>query len=308
MKILLLSDLHAVLPDDKLGVSVSRLVLDSEGKGEYGDGLIQYVNSLNEQFDYIVCCGDIATRGCKETFKAGWIFLNRLQQSLHPAKLVCVPGNHDHQSRPPSDKKEDGFSPTHNLQFCDPPFPFSSFEKNTHFWAWHWYLDEEDKDCNILYLNTSAYHGYGDEYEHGRISTQAASQIKNHIGASNYQQKSINIVVCHHHPQPMEHAYQDYDGQQMSGGQNLLNTLQEANIGPWLILHGHKHFPCVSKALSQDETPPIVFSAASSSVKDTQPNKYPNQIYILNIYIDETEQEEKIIGKFETHEYQMVNG
>ncbi|NVJ62465.1 MAG: metallophosphoesterase [Gammaproteobacteria bacterium] len=309
MKILVLSDLHAVLVDEVDTHEHSRLIVDDDGSGEFGDGLIGYIQSIDSKLDYIICCGDIANRGQSRSFVAGWKFLNRLSFSFPGSKLICVPGNHDHQSRPDTTEDPTGFSPKHQLQFCEPSFPFDCFQKNTHFWAWNWAIDSL-ADCNVLSLNTSAYHGYSDEYKHGRVSSETINQICDFIESDEYVPKPINILVCHHHPQRMEHAYEDYDGEQMSGGQSLVNALQEIDVGPWLVIHGHKHFACVSSTFSQAQTPPIVFSAGSTSAKlyEGIKDKTSNQIYLLDIDISKTDQKERVVGKFKTYEYTMANG
>ncbi|NLS13900.1 metallophosphoesterase [Vibrio sp. SM6] len=305
MKILLLSDLHAVIDGDSKNFSNTRLHLDSTGSGEWGDGLVTYITSLGIQYDLIVCCGDIANKGCQQSFLAGWKFLHKISNHFSKAKLICAPGNHDHQSRPDPADIQSGFSPKHQLQFCSPPFPFVSHEKNTHFWAWNWYMDDTCPDSNLLLVNTSAYHGFNDEYKHGRIALETVNQIEEHL-ESLEEIKALNILICHHHPQRMEHAHNDYDGQQMAGGQKLLHSIQNVDKGPWLILHGHKHYACISTASSEGQTPPIVFSAGSASAK--YKDLIENQFYSLNINIEKTKEEERIVGTFETHQFTPGGG
>lgn len=307
MKILLLSDLHAVSQNDVEERDSSRLLLDDDIKGEFADSLINNIKNQCKSVDFIVCCGDIANKGNGKSFELGWKFLQRLKNELPDATLLTVPGNHDHQSRV---SESEGFSPKHQLQFSTPPFPFECYKKNTHFWAWNWVIDQDDSRANFLLVNTSAFHGFNDEYKHGRVSTQSVEQISSYLKSSNFTHKNFNVLICHHHPQRMEHAYNDYDGEQMSGGQSLINALQEADVGPWLVLHGHKHFACISNASSQDQSPAVVFSAGSASAKLYEPiiNKTSNQIYFLNIDIDKTVEQEKVIGKFSTHEYKVGSG
>lgn len=307
MEILLLSDLHAVPHDNLDERDSSRLLLDTQIRGEYADSLINHITKQNKKFDYIVCCGDIANKGCGESFELGWRFLQRLKDEIPDATLLTVPGNHDHQSRVTD---EDGFSPKHQLQFCQPSFPLDCYEKNTHFWAWNWAMLEEEEKANFLLVNTSAFHGFSDEYKHGRVSTQSVEQISSYISSEKFEAKALNVLICHHHPQPMEHAYNDYDGEQMSGGQTLINALQEADVGPWLVLHGHKHFACVTNASSQDQSPAVVFSAGSASAKIYKAiaDRTSNQIYFLSIDTEKTIEQDKVIGKFTTHEYKVGTG
>ncbi|MEZ8319489.1 metallophosphoesterase family protein [Vibrio splendidus] len=305
MKILLLSDLHTVIENDYQNMSNSRLHLDASGSGEWGNGLINYIEKQNVEYDLIVCCGDIANKGCKKSFLAGWKFLNVLSAKIPSAKLICVPGNHDHQSRPDPTDIESGFSPKHQLQFCSPSFPFSCHAKNTHFWAWNWALDDSSPNTNLLLLNTSAYHGFSDEYKHGRIALETVDQIEKRLEEI-VEPKAINILICHHHPQRMEHAHRNYDGQQMAGGQKLLHSLQNVDKGPWLILHGHKHYACISTASSEGQVPPIVFSAGSASAR--YKDLIENQFYTFDLDLAETSEQERIVGTFETHQFTTGEG
>lgn len=305
IKFLVISDLHTgICHDDNLQ---SKLNINGS-INDYGTSIIEFISSLSLKIDSLICCGDIANKGCIHSFQAGWKYINQLKSELNIPNLLCVPGNHDHQSR--SDNIKNGFSPKHSLQFCQPSFPFEDFEKNTHFWAWNWTYVEHN-NFNSFLLNTSAYHGYGEEYRHGRVAIDVSKQISDYISKSGkIQPKSFNLLLCHHHPEKMEHIDEDSDYEQMDGGQFLLKNLQELDVGPWFIIHGHKHFASISYASSSTNTPPTILSAGSLSavLYDEIKNRTSNQFYIITINLDKTEESGRVVGTFNTYEFNKVKG
>jgi Icc-related predicted phosphoesterase len=305
LNILVLSDLHvSVNPED---INDTKLIIN-DTNNIYGDSIIDYIKNLDKSIDLLVCSGDIGNKGCFKSFEAGWSYINRVASELSINEVLCVPGNHDHQSRPASGMNKLGFSPKHQLQFSKPPFPFQSFEKNTHFWAWNWATYNTDS-YNSICLNSSAYHGYGDEFKHGRIAVEVSDQIKNHLKSAQIEPKPINLLICHHHPEKMEHVDNDYDHEQMEGAQYLLSALEDADIGPWLIIHGHKHYATLGYASSQTSTPPTILSAGSLSavLYDGIKDRTSNQFYILSVDLEQTEFNGKAVGVFETHEANKLN-
>ncbi|MGS3179200.1 metallophosphoesterase [Aeromonas dhakensis] len=301
IRLLVISDLHTTINNN---FSDDSRLNFSDGKSEFGDGIINFLKSLDLEFDAILCAGDITNKACKQSFSAGWDYVNSIQKSLNIPRLFTVPGNHDHNSR-----VSDDYSPIHNLQFYKPSFPLSSHEKNTHFWAWNWCHLEEDK-YNVVLLNSSAYHGYGDEFKHGRVALEVVDQIKEHMSHNNTREKIFNILLCHHHPEKMEYIDHNYDTEQMEGGKYLIDKLQDIDKGPWLIIHGHKHFANLSYASSNNNCPAIVLSAGSLSAKlyPSIKDRTSNQLYIIEVDINKTDLEGKLFGTVLTYEWDMVSG
>ena len=94
VRFLIASDLHASVNDDER--EDSRLIFIN-GECELADTFIEYAKGLNKEIDYLICPGDISNKGNSDSFQAGWDFLNRAKIELNIPKLICVPGNHDHQ-------------------------------------------------------------------------------------------------------------------------------------------------------------------------------------------------------------------
>lgn len=304
LKILVISDLHAIA-DKKFSVD-SRLEFEN-GKSEYAEVFLEYAKSLNCRFDYLVCSGDISNKADKESFLLGWQLIKRIKEDLNIESLLCVPGNHDHISRT---LDINNFDPKHYMQYIDPAFPVEDFSKATHFWAWNW-CHLECERINSILLNTSAYHGYGEtEYKHGRIAYDTIKNIKKYISSSEFKEKNLNILVCHHHPYKMEHMENRMDNECMDGGDSLCNMLIEANKGPWLIIHGHRHIPQIRYAPSPSSVRPLVFSAGSFSatIYPDIVDKTKNQFYVINIDLDKTQSSGIAVGTFETYEWTPFKG
>lgn len=300
MKFLILSDLHA---STKTQESLESRLVFEEGTSQFGLRFINYCKSLNIDFDFLVCPGDISNRGCPESFELGWAFLNSVKESLSIDNFLCVPGNHDLQSNPGT-----SFSPIHTVKFCDPKFPTLDFDTNTHFWGWNWSIVEHDV-FNCLILNTSAYHGVGQEYKHGRIAPESITQITKFISSSKFKHKLFNVLLCHHHPLKREDIDFKSDYEVMDGGQVLLKSLEESTDEPWLVIHGHKHFASLFKGASSGFNPPLIFSAGSFSAKlypEIQ-GRTENQFYILDVNLNETKNKNSLVGTFETHSWSIEN-
>lgn len=305
IKILVVSDLHTgTNKDDEVD---TKLTFDDQ-PNIFGKSLLAYLKDLNADIDILICTGDIGNKGCIQSFKAGWKYLNWLADELNIETILSVPGNHDHQSRPTEDKSPSGFSPKHELQFASPAFPFNDFNKNTHFWAWNWELSVNEY-FNCVSLNSSAYHGFGSEFKHGRVALEVCDQIESRLLSSDIKPKPFNLLICHHHPQKMDYIDKTYDGEAMEGADYLLNKLENSDLGPWLIIHGHKHYATICYGNSRTSCPPTILSAGSLSavLYHTLALQTSNQFYILTIDIDLTNEYGKVVGTFETHEANPLN-
>ena len=302
IKLLIVSDLHAIV-DPQLKEDSHFFIND--GYSEYADVFLKFVKSLNQDIDVMICPGDIANKSDKMAFAAGWKILNNIKEELSIKKLLCVPGNHDHKSR----QSEGTFDPKHQLQFQIPPFPLIEHEGCTHFWAWHWCAVKE-KNYNAILLNTSAYHGYADESNHGRVAIEVVNQIIDYIKSDEFEEKPCNFLICHHHPMKMEFAERNYDLEAMEGGDLLLRYLSETNKGSWLTIHGHKHFPEISYASGSTSEPITILSAGSMSavIHPEIMDRTGNQFYILEIDLEMSKETGRVVGFFETFEWTMLKG
>jgi len=301
IRVAVLSDLHPT--DGSNGRYGSHLQMNGPESPEQNPvvGLKRLVESEGLKADIVICPGDIGSQGDPKTISYGWTKLNYIKKFIQAKNLVAVPGNHDHDSRSNHNK----FDPKYILQELDPPFPLPEYESNTHFWAWHWNIIEED-ECRILLFNSSAYHGVNNEFLHGRISTKAIQNIKDKLAG--LPEKKLNIFVCHHHPHKQEDIdLEDYEA--MDGGQKLISILDNTSNGSWIIIHGHKHYPCISYAQGTSSSP-IVFSAGSFSahLAPSQASKVTNQFHLIEFHLDEFETIGGCVGRFKTYDWSLGNG
>lgn len=297
LKLLVISDLHATInPEDK---DYSHLIFEN-GESDYAESFIAYARSLGHKFDALVCPGDIANQGNEEGFNAGWSFIHRIRKELKIDMVLCAPGNHDHQSRPPNNE-----NPKATLESSDIPYPTDCQATNKEFLNENWcYISSPSRNYNTIILNTSAFHGDGDEYKHGKVDNNTIEKIVEFTKSDNFLLRPINLLICHHHPILMEHIDEDLDYESMEGGQQLIHKLYEGNNGAWLIIHGHKHYAEITYSGVPGRTPPIIFSAGSLSAKlyTKISNRTSNQFYVLTIDLKKTQEEGMPVGTFEAHE------
>ncbi len=103
----------------------------------------------------------------------------------------------------------------------------------------------------------------------------------------------------------MEHVDYDEDSEVMIGGQYLLSLLEKADIGPWFIIHGHKHFPEITYSSGSTSAPHTILSAGSLSARlhSNIIGRTANQFYLVDIDLDKTESIGRSFGTFKTYEW-----
>lgn len=303
LKILVVSDLHAVAVDND--GEDSHLKESEEGNSDFFIGFLRYIDNLKFSAGLIVCPGDVANQAGGNNFNFGWKCLNELKERINAKDLICVPGNHDHDSR----YTENRFDPKYMLQSATPKFPSLDWEKNTHFWAWHW-CHNKYKNFNVILLNSSAYHGMGknEETEHGRISPMVSSQIIDLVKSDEFKAKSLNILVCHHHPSPMKTP--GSKDEHMQGAENLFEDLLCTTKGAWIVIHGHRHLSAIKYAQCSISAKQVYLSAGSLGAK-LDPNYFDdtlNQFHCVTINLKKTERIGAPVGLVETHTWTVGSG
>jgi len=291
--IAVLSDLHPTVSSDQ---KRSHLHTDAEENEAFHpvSGIRKLAQSSALKVDVVVCPGDFGNRSDQASIKYGWQSIHKIKEYLCASAVITSPGNHDHDSR----GTQVDFDPKYFLQSLEPGFPFSEHDKNTHFWAWHWAESKLEK-CRFIVLNTSAYHGIKEEYCHGRVAPRTVDMIADYVSRN---KNPINVLVCHHHPVRNEDILGDYES--MVNGELLLSKLDSSNSGPWLIIHGHKHFPKIFYAQGTSDSP-VIFSAASFSAYLHQEisARVGNQFHVIEIDVEKTNDEGHCHGTFKTWDW-----
>jgi len=302
LRCLILSDLHAIeggKHEDDSYLSYS------DGKCEYSDEFLKYVQSLNKEISVLICPGDIGNKADEESFSMGLSFLHEVKTSLKIKNILMIPGNHDYNSM-----DEDALDPKSYIQFVEPSFPTSMHDSNTHFWAWHWSHIKND-EFNAIILDTSAYHGFNKhEFEHGRVLHKTSDKIIEYINSDEYPERELNFLICHHNPYRIEVIQNEVDNEIIDGGEYLLNNIANCLKGTWMVIHGHRHLPHIAYSNSGTSEPVVVFSAGTMSAK--LPIKYSdyaqNQFYIFEIDISKSKKRGIPVGVYEAYEYAPISG
>ncbi|MBN57554.1 metallophosphoesterase family protein [Thalassolituus sp. UBA3500] len=300
LNLLVFSDLHM----ENSGSSQDTRLLTEDD--EFSKSILEKISELDVNLDYVVCSGDISNKSSPVGFDVGWKFVKDVADYSRVARenLIVVPGNHDHDSR-----LNNSHCPKYNLQFSVDDFPFPNKVDNTHFWAWNW-AHKEYEEFNLISVNSSAFHGYGDEWKHGRVPNRTADQIRDYMKSEAVRKKKFNLLVTHHHPFRMDYVDQEEDYEAIDGGEYLIEAVQNSRKGPWLIVHGHKHFPDIKYGPSRGASRPVVFSAGSLSAKlyPKIKDRTTNQFYVLSVDLDATAKNGGVTGEFRTYEWTMTSG
>lgn len=255
--------------------------------------LKEFITKCSISADKLICCGDLADKAYPPAIERAWRDVHEIKAKLNATDIYTSVGNHDVDSR----HKYNDFDAKGVLLGLEPKFPFADEAVNNQFWTHHFSIIDDSINARYVILNSSGFHGECSEHDHGRVADRT---LKRMISALNLQgRRKINVLICHHHPQKMsELKLGDYDD--MKGGYELLNALDAIDFGPWLILHGHKHYPKLTYATGGASTP-VIFSAGSCAAI-----AYPeiaqtsgNQVYLITLHT-ESMTSTSCLGEFES--------
>ncbi|MDX5478930.1 MAG: metallophosphoesterase, partial [Cyclobacteriaceae bacterium] len=297
LKVLVISDLHAT---SMKGEESKSNLFFKNGECKFAQDFLKFIGQFKSKVDVLICAGDVGNKGDEESFKLGWSFLHQIKSVLGLESLFCVPGNHDHHSRTPENL------PTSFLENATPSFPLDDIRLNQSFWEKQWVSLTHDSFNSVL-LNTSAFHGFGEvDNDYGRIRPATSQEISDLV-SGNAQEKDFNVLICHHAPYKMEHAYPESDdNEEIQGAQNLLHLLDINDHNPWLVIHGHKHFGDVRYAISKKNVPITLFSASSLSSKTAYPGSPSvNQFHVLTINLEKTRESGRVVGLSHNYMYDI---
>ncbi|MDQ7251451.1 metallophosphoesterase family protein [Dongia sedimenti] len=278
-RFLLLSDIHACSDDpssSKAASYVSSISAAASGRNDPFTALEQLARDEQIRADYVLCAGDMTNKSTPAAFSYVWDRLSKLAASLS-APLIATVGNHDIDSR----YKENNHDPRGYAMALSPTIPVGERQHFLEYWAENFTLISR-ADCNILVLNTAAYHGGGKEVkrelEHGRVSEATLSKLKTAIAGSPLA--PVNILLCHHHPIKGEPSDEELIGM-TRGGDKLIDLLNE-DSRHWIVVHGHKHRPELFYGFGAGNAPTILACASfSAQVNADAHNKNPNQVHLL---------------------------
>jgi predicted phosphodiesterase len=259
--------------------------------------------------DYLLCPGDITNHADSAALKVGWERLNNLQFQLKAKQLIASTGNHEVTSRigvpENSNNPELSIDPLeHLIRTKDYPTKFDNEDKKWIYWGRGFEIIDND-DAVIVIVNSCHAHATtrAIEYERGKISDTTIDCLKEALD-SYKNSKKFKILLMHHNPAPIE-ALPELGRTPTYNGDNLIRMLGK-HLSPWLIIHGHKHFPEIFKA-SGSGNPPIIFSAGSfgAAISGETARISRNQFYILTLELHENSNFQRLRGKFEAFHFDI---
>jgi hypothetical protein len=281
VRIAIASDLHAyaIDPDKPSHLNVRDSAVYP---GQHPiTGLIKLINDEKITADALLCPGDMGDKACPEGVTYAWSALHQVKAALGAKILAATAGNHDIDSR----YKGDDHDPEHILKSLSPQFPLDDETLNDRYWA-RAYVVTDSMGFRLALLNSSAYHGNTPtEKNHGRIDRKTLGDFEKDIRGRT--PAVINVLLCHHHPQVHSELDLGVDDV-MKQGQLLLDFLGTADVGRWLVIHGHKHHPKISYAAGGASSP-VVFAAGSlcANLFLTLQNRVRNQFYLITLSTEE---------------------
>jgi 3',5'-cyclic AMP phosphodiesterase CpdA len=280
VRFLVLSDLHAyskgLLKEGETPPSFLHMGLPDDQPGEHPfadlERLIRH-DSLHA--DAIICCGDIGDKAQPDAIAWAWNWIKRIALALEARKIFVTSGNHDLDSR----YLYNDYDAKGTLLGLE-DYPFADSRLNNEYWARSVVVLTES-NFNIAILNSAAYHGYKEEWQHGRITKRTVNYLKERL--QDLPKDRANLLICHHHLYKFGRVdLRDYS--EMIDAAVLLDALGSGTYGRWLVLHGHRHWPNLEYA-SGSATSPIIFAAGSFSAvlyAELQ-DKARNQCYLLTL-------------------------
>lgn len=272
VRIAVLSDIHAYSTRETTRPSFSPTAERRDDRDPLGD-LARLIDREELEVDALLCGGDLGDRADADAIRAVWQHLPSLRDRMHAHHLVATAGNHDVDSRflrSPYDARE-------TLQRLDPPFPGGSAHEADLYWGPSHFLVQHTEHLRIVTLDTTGFHGAPGEEAHGRLSQLTVQRLAAALRET--AAPSVNILLTHHQPLPDGDIPDDGRG----ASAELLSLLTSGQVGRWMIIHGHRHWPAVGYASAQTDSP-IVFSAGSlSAVLYTGRQPQPrNQFYVVD--------------------------
>lgn len=291
---------HRESNTSRSGISHIRLdekgeFLSSQGQQNPWIGLQSMIKSQDINADILICVGDITYGADGIGLRKAWKELNDLSLVIGAEYLVTATGNHDVSSRSTAEKV--GKNPSvemsaavglfEPLKLLSPTYPIVGIQGTqsinhpllrTKYFGDSLVLLESDK-YRILVLNSCCEHS-ADAFQQERGSFPKSAQLALHDELKNTPSQKINILVCHHPPEPhSEHNLGGHDF--IENGEALIQFLEEH--GSWFIVHGHKHHGRIAYAKGSTSAP-IVFSAASMGIQlDSALDGMRNQFYCIDV-------------------------
>lgn len=284
VRLAVMSDIHAASASRPHATGTHLVVPPQSGRGNPLDDLQSLIQGgAVPSVDYLVCPGDITNQADADAFQWMWGKLRDVASSLGGATVMATCGNHDLDSRYLADANVDDPDAKGALLSLKNRFPDLSEPEHNEYWAHNCVVLERSTPLphRFALLNTCAYHGLEpNETKHGRVSGRTIRRLVSRLEGGS--RVGLNVLVCHHHLAPLPSWDAGPDYQYVKKGTELLRELARLDIGPWLVVHGHRHWPDCIYAQG-GSTSPVIFCSGSFGKSESQ---VVNQFHVLTVDLD----------------------
>lgn len=285
LRVAIMSDLHAFTTADPQRPAPSFLQVN----GNHNNPAESPIKSLElliktERLsaDILLCPGDICDKADSQALEWGWQRIREIGALLKVSQVVGTVGNHDVDSR--HGFGVDALAALKQLH----AYPTSDRATANQYWARYFTLLDgigQTGDARIVTLNSSAHHGGVEiEHNHGRVLEQTLRELEDEL--RQYPRRAVNVLVCHHHPHQHSEILlgaEDF----MKCGQQLLDLLDRADLGSWMLIHGHKHHPKITYAAGSSCSPVVLAAGSLAAVLFPQlSTRTRNQFHIASLDVD----------------------
>jgi predicted MPP superfamily phosphohydrolase len=317
LRIAVLSDLHADATSNDDTYIVASPPNPLPGFHPLTD-LVSYVRLPNqvEDVDIVLCPGDLANKSSTLGKQYGWNQLQVIAKELAADHLIASPGNHDVETRTYT------ADPAADLKALNPSFPTTDSTQDAAFWRQGYAFIEGD---NFRILNINSCHGFPthpgpnatddvmNQYLQllNRGTFPESMEAELHKELRTKDEKSVNILLCHHHP--VEHqlvaSFQDWYGP-MNRGADLIRMLDAyPAVGRWIVVHGHKHVPLLTTT-GFSANSPVIFCSASVGGRLWHPvvTVTRNQFHVVEFELDANPDLPNLRGTIESHVWGFGRG
>jgi len=258
------SDLHC--HDDAKATPVESYLLAGALRNPVGQhpvqSLIELLKGKALKANALICPGDLSNRICSKGMMQAWDHLREIGRELKCQQLLTTLGNHDVDCLKKHDA--DSFKIPQSLH---PDFPILIDSEKDCFWSRGFYFSL-DSSCgaDFVVLNTVVTHNNEPSakrgtFEHHHIEGLRAALAQRKMDIYDKMDVPHRIAVMHHHP--IIHSFVDHgSGDVLQFGDQILSVLAE--YGFHLVIHGHRHFPRITRHNSGG-VEQMIFAAGSFS-------------------------------------------
>lgn len=245
--------------------------------------------------DYLVMLGDLTNRVDIQGLITGWEYLNEIASALKAKDIIVTVGNHDVDIR----SMHNMGNPNHIAQHFHPSFPYRDEGARKKFWSdGYVVLHPGDGVCFVI-INSTHSNISDIKVKRGSVSDVIIEAIDSEIVSVH---ADLKIMACHHHP--LLHSDVGWsEDHVMLNGEKLVALAEKHQFS--LFLHGHKHYPRITKSGGISGLPVPVFAAGSFSamIKGNLATVTRNQFHIVEFCTTSPAQ-----GLIRSWEYGIASG